>query len=639
MPRKTTTAANYELDKPKVEERPKADPVLDKTMKRFNAARNYVRRGFWDTWKDARKLYNSERIMVNYEGNSDTFIPETFTILQSIKSNVVGGRVAIDYFPTNKDQSGDVRVLKSLMDQVWIQDNTKLKASWAIDDSLQVGNGYLWQYWNGKFPTNKYIPTEDNFFDPDATSYENLRFGGYRYLTTIDALKEETIANVNYDPADPNSPKRVPRYKNLEAVNNYRYMGDGKKSQYGDDKTAKQLREEMIAGSVLTDTGNGDEDSLVEVIVYHDKQRLVRIANRCTVIEDVETPFGRKATTMQSVDDFGNPVSFELPEIKPFIPVAPARDIVDGAMWYAKGEIEVIGDLQELLNDTQNQKTDNLNFALNRMWTLDPSQAHKIDQIQSVPGAVFTVPAGALQPVQQANIGTDADNEIFRLQGMMRRATAADEIVQGANPKGTQTATEINAQVVQAGARFSSKLENYESEFFKILANNMLKIMQIFMTQEQAVRLIGQEGVEWKNFNPGEYLGDYDIKVQLEATANRVRETEKQNAMQFFLLASKIPTIDQNALFKRTAKTLFELDDNELRALMKTPEQLAQEQAMLQATAATAPTGKPSQGGGVADMPQQGAGVMAQLPMSQAEQTATNSAMQAQGMNIPGMPQ
>lgn len=633
MPRKSKTAADYEIDKPKVVKEPKVDPVLEKVMRRFNDSRNYIRRGFWETWKDARKLYNSQRIMVNYEGNSDTFIPETFTILQSIKSNVVGGRIAIDYFPTNKDQTGDVKVLKALMDQVWTQDNTKLKASWAIDDSLQVGNGYLWQYWNGQYPTNKYVPTEDNFFDPDCTSYENLRYGGYRYLTTIDALKKETIANTEYNPQDPNSPKRVERYKNLNNVNDYKYQFDKKNGQYGEDKTAKQLREEMIAGSVLSSDNAGNDDNLVEVICYHDKERIIKVANRCTVIEDVETPFMRKATQIDSVDDIGNPVKVDLPEIKAFIPVAPARDIVDGAMWYAKGEIEVIGDLQELLNDTQNQKTDNLNFALNRMWTLDPSQAHKIDQIQSVPGAVFTVPAGALQPVQQSNIGVDADNEIFRLQGMMRRATAADEIVQGASVKGSATATEINAQVVQAGARFSSKLENYESEFFKILANNMLKIMQIFLTQEQAVRLIGQDGVEWKNYNPGEYLGDYDIRVQLEATASRVRETEKQNAMQFFLLASKMPFVNQEQLFKMTARTLFEKDESELDALTKPAQQpLPPELAgMAQGGQAQLPAGPEG-------MPQHGMGEMASMPMSQAEQQATQGAMQAQGMNIPGMP-
>ena len=622
MPKKlTATSSDYDQTK-KTDMVKETDPQLEKIMKKYDASRDYIRRGFWDTWKDARKLYNSQRIMVNYEGNSDTFVPETFTILQSIKSNVVGGHVAIDYYPTNKDQKGDIRVLKALMDQIWTQDNTKLKASWAIDDSLQVGNGYLWQYWNGKYPTNMYIPTEDNFFDPDATNYENLRYGGYRYTTTVDQLKSETIANVEYDQNNPESKKRVPRYKNLDKL--WDYKGDSTdKGQYGEDKMAKQLREEMVAGSVLSN-GYDDNENIIEIICYYDKERHIKIANRCTIIEDVETPFKRKATTIDSVDDMGNPVKVELPEIKAFIPVAPFRDIVDGAMWYAKGEIEVIGDLQELLNDTQNQKTDNLNFALNRMWTLDPSQAHKIDQIQSVPGAVFTVPPGSLQPLAPNNIGVDADNEIFRLQGMMRRATAADEIIQGANARGTATATEINAQVVQAGARFSTKLENYESEGFKILANNMLKIMQIFLSQEMAVRLIGEQGVEWKNYNPGEYLGDFDVKVQLEATASRIKETEKQQAMQFFLMASKMPFVNQETLFKMTARTLFEKDDTELADLTKQPAQ----PAMPGLPAPQGPMG----------MTQEGQGAMASMPQSQAENSVNAMALQGQGINVPGMP-
>lgn len=626
---KKATAVDYDQTKVKNKE-VKKDPTLSFVLDRFNTSRDYTRKGFWETWKAARKLYNSQRIAVNYEGNSDTFVPETFTILQSIKSNVLGGKIAVDYLPTNKDQTGDLKVLKSLMDQIWIQDRTKLKSSWAIDDSLQVGSGYLWQYWNGEIPCNKYVPTEDNFFDKDATCYEDLKFGGYRYLTTRQDLTEATKVNPDYDPDDPKSEKRVKRYKNLDKIKEYATVGSAKTSQYGDDKTAKQLREEMIAGSVLSGmnkTGEKDDDNIVEVIVYHDKEKIVRIANRCTVIEEEETPFMRKETVIDSVDDMGNPVPVTLPEIKPFIPVAPARDIVDGAMWYAKGEIEVIGDLQELLNDTQNQKTDNLNYALNRMWTLDPSQAHKIDQIQSAPGAVFTVPAGSLQAVQQNNIGSDADNEIYRLQGMMRRATAADEIVQGASGKSGTTATEVNAQVMQAGARFSTKLENYESEFFAILANNMLKIAQIFMTQEMAVRLIGQKGVQWKDYNPGEYLGDFDVKVQLEATARAVQETEKQNAMQFFLLASKLPFINQEGLFKMTAGTLFDKDDNELAGLINPP---------------MPPMGMgvdPMTGAPIGAMPQDGQGAMASQPMSEAEAMATNGAMQAGGMNVPGMPQ
>jgi len=577
--------------------------LLDEIMLKFRASREYARKGFWDTWKNARKLYNSQRINASYVGSSDTFVPETFTILQSVKANVVGGKIKIEFLPTSSDQIGDTRVLNALMEQIWEQDKTKLKSSWAVDDALQVGNGYLWQYWNGQHPCNTYIPTEDCFFDPTATNYENLRYAGYRYLTTRKDLEAEQITNPDYNPEDEKSELRTP----------------------------KQLREEMVAGSVLA---SGDEKSdVVEVIVFYDKKRQIRIANRCTIIEDIETPFKREASVIDSFDDAGNPIPVELPEIPAFIPVAPFRDYVDGAMWYARGEVEIIGDLQELLNDTQNQKSDNMNLSNNMMATLDPSQAHKRDEIQIMPGAVFTVPAGSLEFIKPQSIGVDADNEMYRVQKMMRAATAADEIVQGQSQPGSQTATEIQSQLMQAGTRFASKLENFESEGFAILARNMFKIMQIFLTQEMAVRMVGQSGVEWKNYNPGEFLGNWDVKVALEANARAMKEEEKQSAMQFYLMAAKLPFINQEALFKITAQKLFDIDQNELDKIA--PEQQAQMVQDMQMQQMAAETQQAQMNA----MPQEGMGELASAPQSGAENAVSMGAMNAEGMNVPGMVQ
>lgn len=609
------------------------DPVLDQTMAKFNAARSYIRRGFKDTWLATRNLYNNKRVEVSYEGNSDTFIPETFTIVQSVKSNIIGGKIQMDWMPTRDDQSGDITALKGLMDEVWEKDRTKLKAGWAIDDSLVTGMGYLFQYVKDGLPCNRYVPTEDAFFDPQAANYEELRYCGYRYLTTIEDLKEETKTNPDYNEDDPESQIKVSKYKNLDKVKKFSEI----KNQYkvGDDKTAKQLREEMIAGSTLAEPTGVDKnvDNIVEVICYFDKKRMIKIANRSQVIFNEETPFKREASTIESYDDAGNPVSITIPEIKPFLPVAPARDYTDGAMFYARGEVEIIGELQELLNDTQNQKTDNLNYTLNRMWTLDPSQAHKRDEIQSVPGAVFVVPAGSLEPVQQQNIGTDADNEISRIENTMRRATAADELIQGASQEGDITATEIRAQLAQAGTRFGNKLENYETEFFHILAMNMFKILQIFLTQEKAVRMVGPDGVEWKNYNPGEFLGEYDVKVRLEGTAKVLKETEKQEAMQFYLLASKMPFVNQQALFKAAAKKIFEKDDRDIDSL------IMQQPIMMPGTdpAVAQAMGVDSQSSGA--MPQQGQGTAASIPMTQAEAQSNDMSTSMMGLNVAGVPQ
>lgn len=524
-------------------------------MTRFKAARKYAKTHYWQTWDDCWKTYNNERVLANYEGNSDGFVPETFTIIQAVKAHIVGPDMKLKFLPTDQSQNGDTDTLNALFDFAWYQDKTDAKLDTTILDYEVTGNGYLFQYvGEDGLPKNRYVPTNDAFFDPDATNHGDMRYCGYRYLTKLSELQDETITNVEYGPEDPKSTARVPKYKNLDKV------VEGFKNK--DDKTAKELREEIMGGSIT----QSDDD--VECIVYFDKKQMVTIANRLVTIEEDDTPFQRKAQTVQSVDNQGNPVPVELPEIKPFLPFAPFRNYKDGALFYAKGDIEYIQELQERLNDTQNQKTDNLSFILNRMWTLDPAFASKIDEIQSIPGAVFTIPPGALEQVPTAPIGADADNEIYRIKDEMRRVTSADELIQGAQQqKGSKTATETNAVLTQAGTRFTLKLNELENEGFRILANNMFKIMQIYITHEMAVRQLGPKGVEWKTYNPGEFLGDYDVKVELKSTYMKKREEEKQNAMQFFLLSSKLGFVNQELLFKTTATTLFDVDKAEIDAL------------------------------------------------------------------------
>lgn len=527
---------------------------LDFVIKRFDASRTYARKYYWDTWNECWKLYNNQRVLANYEGNSDGFVPETFTIIQAVKAHIVSPNLKVQFLPTNPDQNGDTKVLNNLFSFAWYQDDTDEKVDAAILDYLNVGNGFIFQYVdeNG-FPCNKYVPTQDAFLDCEMP--DDIRYCGYRYLTTKKALQDENITNPNYNPKDPSSTVKVPKYKNLDKIE------PGKLDP--NDKTSKALMEEMLGGAVSNDP------DLIECIVYFDKKSMVKIVNRKTIIEDVDTPFKRESSVILSVDDQGNPVPVPLPAIEAFLPMAPFRNYRDGSLFYAKGEIEYIMELQERLNDTQNQKTDNLSFILNRMWTLDPAFASKIDEIQSIPGAVFTIPPGALEQVPTAPLGVDADNEIQRIKDEMRRATAADELIQGAGTTGQTTATEVNAQLAQAGTRFQLKLDGLEKGGFRILAENMFKIMQIYITKEMAVRAIGQDGVEWQNYNPGEFLGDFDVKVQLKSTASAAAEVEKQNAMQFFLLASKFPFVNQQALFKETVGTLFNKDPEHIDSLIQ----------------------------------------------------------------------
>lgn len=527
----------------------KGQENFDKVMKRFNRSNTYVKDKYRDDWSDYTKLYYNERVNAGYAGNSEIFMPETFTIVQAVKAHVLGDDPKVKFMPTRADQKADTNVLNQMLDFIWTQDSMGLKAGLAIEDMLTIGNAYLFSFWGPDgYPTTRYVHAQDAFFDIANGLYQDQRFCGYRYITSKKDLEDEMIM-------DPETGEMVKRYKNLEWVESA--------SAEQQDKTAKAEKEEMFLGAQFK-----DEDT-VEVIVYIDKERMVSIANRSVVIEDIETPFKRDATTIQSVDDMGNQVPVEIPAIKPFLPYAPIRNYVDGNLFYARGDIQIIADLQERLNDVSTQKFDNLTYILDRMYTLDPAYADRVDEIQNMPGAVFTIPKGALEEITTTPIGNDADKEKEDIKDAMRRATAADELVQGGGQdQGMLTATEVRAQISQSGTRFKLKLRQLEEEGLKIWAGNIFKLIQINVNQEIMVRTIGPEGVEWQNYNPGEYLGEYEPKVMLEAHAAAVSEERKQEAMQFHLMASQQPWVDQQKLFVETAKAVFNKNENEVKGLL-----------------------------------------------------------------------
>lgn len=567
--RKAKTTAVYSKTRQTTGQK-KAQKVnkVDDIVKKFRDARDYVKNSYFNTWDDCWKVYNNVRTeRADYESVAETFVPETFTIVESVLANIAGGKPKFEFYPTRPDQNADTKVLNALGDQYWVQNRLGLKVIPWVRESIMYGTSILFCTWAESGFVVQHIPLKDFFIDPTARTLEDpsgdgvARYAGFRYLTTIDELKKKKVINTDFDDTKKESdsnPKLVSLYKNLDELE------DVPRSM--EDHTDKEEKD-MFFGSTL---GERATDEQVEVIYFVDREKLYEIGNRRVIIREEETPFQRKASERTAPDDQGIKQTFEIPEIKPFLPFAALRNYIDSSLFYAKGDVEVILDVQEHLNDTANQKTDNLSYILNRMFTLDPAYADKIEEIDSVPGAIFTIPPGALDQIVTQPIGQDADNEMMRSTDSMRRATAADEIIQGAGQeRGRLTATEVRAQLTQAGTRFSLKLNVLESEGYAQLASVMFKLIQINVTQEMAVRKIGPKGVEWQNYNPGEYLGDYEPKVLLDTTARAMKEEDRQKWIEYYNIVSKLPFVDQVYAFKQISSKIFEMDEEDAEAFIQ----------------------------------------------------------------------
>lgn len=560
------------------------DSVKASVIKEFIQSRDYVKKNYLTTWIDCWKAYHSIRTKKGYEGESDDFVPETFSIIESVKANITAGKPKYNFVPTTEEQEQDTTILNEMLDFFWDQNQMPQKVDSWIEELLVYGNGIMMASWEGDMVGYQNIPLTDFFVDPTATHFNRPsqpgypKYAGYRFLTTVDELKNKKMV-------DPDSGEMEFLYKNLDDIN----PGDVTQGEEM-DKTKK----EALIGSTL----DGDAvKEQVEVIVYYSRKNKVMIANRDVVIYNGENPYYRKASTKEvTMDIEGIPrnTKVDIPEIPAFLPFAILRNHIDTSLFYAKGDVEVLLPRQEALNDTSSQKRDNLLYNSSNMWQIDPQYKHLAPQIESSPGNVFPIPQGALNPIVKQSIGADADVEIKRIQEEMRRAAAAGEMIQGVNTSKTRiTATEVQAEQNQSSQRFATKLANLESEGFAQLGRLTYWITQIFVDEPMAIRIVGPRGVMWKDYNPNNFMGEYDPKVQLEATTKVLKAEEGQKFATIHQMYANSPFINQEEMARLYFKKMLDLDDDVINRLIITQAAMAAPMAQ-PAKAISNPSGVPS---------------------------------------------
>lgn len=544
------TKEKNQSDKP---DRDKLTQYLDD----YSAAWNYKNNNYHSLWYDCWRVYNQNRVKVGYNSVADAFVPETRTIVESLVANIAGGAPRFQYVPTNDEQEKDTNVLTELMDYYWDCNHMGTKAQSWVRDSIIYGNGVLYVTWNAdkKIPQIDNVPLRDFFVDPTATTLENARFAGFRYLADREALKKMKVV-------DPETGELVPKYQNLEKIDQQDL------SKPATDDMDKQ-KKEMLIGSTL----GTNNDRQVEIILIHymDTGRVVELANRVQIIRDVETPYQMKEHT-QKVEIMVNGVpqmtEKKIEKIDPFLPFAVLRNVVDSSLFFATGDVEIIMDRQETLNDVENLDLDNLHYLNNVMWRIDPAYEDMAAEIESSPGIVIPVPRNALEPIQKPEITMDLDNKKLEIKEEMRRATAADEIMQGASiEKGRATATEVTATTNAAMARFKTKVTNLESEGFAQLGSILFKMSQIFLDQKAVVRIVGDDGVYFKDFDPYEFSGYYEPHVKLDSTVKEQKLEEGQKLNQMYQIILQNPVVNQREAVRFIMKNLG-ADEEEIKSML-----------------------------------------------------------------------
>lgn len=529
---------------------PKSDKsadIVNKIVKDYKASWDY-RQGSWhQQWKDMYKLYNSERVNVAYNGISDTFVPMSYSTIETLVAGTSGDKPIVEYFPTKYEQNTNTEVLNSLFSYYWDLDSWTNKLVLHNRNFFLYGTGVMFAYWNIDHPCLENISLRDFFIDPTVTAinYQNAGYMGHRFLTSKDKLKDEQII-------DPPTGELVPKYKNLDKIDSGTPEGE---------QTEKQ-EQDMFMGSTLSEESTEDQ---IEVLCYWTLEKVYYVGNRQEIIYESENFFKQR----QQFLGVQNPTG-----MYPYILDAAAAT---ESQLYGRSALQPMAKPQELLNDLTNQNIDAASWALDPLMELDPQYQSYIDKIKNVTGAVYPFKPGSLQAVIKPQIPSAVFNERTNIKNEIREATAIDQVLRGASAAGDTTATEIKAQVASAGKRFDMVVSEMENGGYYKLAKLVFQMVSLYVTNDTMMRVIGKKGVEWQLFDPKQFKGDYEPRVKLKSTVENDKQRTMRNVKEMYTALLGSPFVDQSALTRLVVKRAFELDPEEVDALVVPAEKLAQD--------------------------------------------------------------
>lgn len=573
-----TQATDKSVDKESSVER---EPLLDRVIKDYQAWYDYTSlpRMRWDSYW---MLYNNQRIKQKYQGTSNTFDPMTHQMVETGVDNVYGSRPKMTFVPTQRNQETDTKLLTGMWDFTWDKNGMDSRIIPFGRETKITGNAALWCSPGKDYMEIRHIPWRDCIFDPNGKDEDSISYGGYRQLIMKDDAKKLMIYDAKKE-------AWVPRYKGLDEVKTWSESAD---------QTDKSIKD-SYSGSTLSGSGRANQ---IEIITMYYRDKLVEVANRTKVVYEgpnpwqkdsfiVEIPLYEEALVpddientpealQQFLDDNGlqtGTMPIEVAAIDGFIPVALNRRYVDNAMLIAKGDVEVFADTQEDLNDMRNAKKDNIAYNVKNVAVVDVADvrnmAVKTQLAGANPGDVIEAVGGknAAGWLDKPDMTTAADNEIAYLKQSIRDSARTSEVIQGVDGAQGKTATEINAQVASASGGFTTEVRNLESGTYKRLGTIFDAYLKIFVTSEQIIRVLGRDGVEWKNYDPSKYWGLYECKPMLETRAQAKKQKQAEDAKNLYLAFKGDPEINQQELKKKVLELGFDMDDDDVKLLLVNP--------------------------------------------------------------------
>lgn len=425
-------------------------------------------------------------------------------------------------------------VTEQVLNYVWRTYKYQREFRLAVDDMLTVGHGWIKVGYKATKAPEKKVAEKS---DPDNAESEGI--------DDRDGSIEGNVESELYVPWDEDRPfaervsffdmfvdphARHPKEMKWVAQRTRRLTNDVKvDSRY--DKTARE-RASGQHRSRFTDSGQDGRDEA--------EQTSETKASYTDVIEFYDLRRQEVSTFLAGDDEDGHflikPKKIPYPFGSPFVMLRD-YEVIDH--FYPMGELEAIEILQHELNATRTQMLNHRQKFARKYLYHEPSfdetamKSLKSDvDNEMVP---FDGDIGDMEhavkamPVQ----GTPPDfyNQSDLIQADIDRISGVSDYMRGSGTDIRRTATEAAMIQDAQNARAADKLDGIERTLAEI-GERLIQLMQIYMTGEHVVRIVGMSQPTWVKFDSDYIQGQFDFEVEAGSTQPQNESFRQQQALQ-----------------------------------------------------------------------------------------------------------
>lgn len=451
------------------------------------------------------ELYRTFIDKNNYPHNARVFDPRVFRVIETITPRMVANEPSGSFYPVDKGDVTTSEILKALIKYDWRRAEMFPKLVMFVKSMLIFGTAFgrtyydyqtsqktrmvaktvnsktMWTPKNNEQvevtdfdgPNFEVLNIYDCFPDPNATSLASMRWFIYRTFKTLDELKRE------------NETRGYDYYKNLdkleEAIVNAKK--DGAKSNTGSTNARpdylqyREHRRTMLSTQELI----GQDESNPEFVI------LRRFTNEgwCDIVPQFHL-------VIREVDN---------PYFHGKMPIVCGVDYPYPGELYGMGEIEPVDRIQRAINATLNQRLDNVQQILHRMWKVQKGKGVDLHTLVSAPGNIVTTnDMNAVATIDTPDVtGSTFVQTMTYLTSAMQNGSGITDYTVGVGGNQTvanDTATGTRLIQQEANAQFKLKIQLFHHMVIEKVVNQFKDLRIQYTTEEQKLRIIGKEEIQ-----------------------------------------------------------------------------------------------------------------------------------------------